>query len=128
MLLLAAANRFHLGPRLEVMVREGNYDRSVALMRNSILTEFVVAIIILGAVAWLGMLAPSPGQLGDSQSSCVRFYFHISELTMQRILIVEDEQKQVVTCSRDWLRKAIRPISLIMAAMVSGPRRRDSMI
>nr|WP_266095799.1 copper homeostasis membrane protein CopD [Klebsiella pneumoniae] len=59
MLLLAAANRFHLGPRLEVMVREGNYDRSVALMRNSILTEFVVAIIILGAVAWLGMLAPS---------------------------------------------------------------------
>ena len=56
------------------------------------------------------------------------FYFHISELTMQRILIVEDEQKQVVTCSRDWLRKAIRPISLIMAAMVSGPRRRDSMI
>ena len=29
---------------------------------------------------------------------------------MQRILIVEDEQKQVVTCSRDWLRKAIRPI------------------
>ena len=38
------------------------------------------------------------------------FYFHISELTMQRILIVEDEQKQVVTCSRDWLRKAIRPI------------------
>ncbi len=48
-----------LGPRLEVMVREGNYDRSVALMRNSILTEFVVAIIILGAVAWLGMLAPS---------------------------------------------------------------------
>ncbi len=47
------------GPRLEVMVREGNYDRSVALMRNSILTEFVVAIIILGAVAWLGMLAPS---------------------------------------------------------------------
>lgn len=50
---------FHLGPRLEVMVREGNYDRSVALMRNSILTEFVVAIIILGAVAWLGMLAPS---------------------------------------------------------------------
>ncbi|GDU61564.1 Copper resistance protein D [Escherichia coli] len=59
MLLLAAANRFHLGPRLEVMVREGNYDRSVALMRNSILTEFVVAIIILGAVAWLRMLAPS---------------------------------------------------------------------
>lgn len=59
MLLLAAANRFHPGPRLEVMVREGNYDRSVALMRNSILTEFVVAIIILGAVAWLGMLAPS---------------------------------------------------------------------
>ncbi|MBL1776356.1 CopD family protein, partial [Klebsiella pneumoniae] len=59
MLLLAAANRFHLGPRLEGMVREGNYDRSVALMRNSILTEFVVAIIILGAVAWLGMLAPS---------------------------------------------------------------------
>ncbi|MCK0307387.1 copper resistance inner membrane protein PcoD, partial [Salmonella enterica] len=59
MLLLAAANRFHLGPRLEVMVREGTYDRSVALMRNSILTEFVVAIIILGAVAWLGMLAPS---------------------------------------------------------------------
>lgn len=47
---------------------------------------------------------------------------------MQRILIVEDEQKQVVTCSRDWLRKAIRPISLIMAAMVLGPRRRDSMI
>jgi putative copper resistance protein D len=65
MLLLAAANRFHLGPRLEVMVREGNYDRSVALMRNSILTEFVVAIIILGAVAWLGMLAPSQSARGQ---------------------------------------------------------------
>jgi len=59
MLLLAAANRFHLGPRLEVMVREGNYVRSVALMRNSILTEFVIAVTILGAVSWLGMLAPS---------------------------------------------------------------------
>ncbi len=59
MLLLAAANRFHLGPRLEVMVREGNYDRSVALMRNSILTEFFVAVTILGAVSWLGMLAPT---------------------------------------------------------------------
>jgi hypothetical protein len=73
MLLLAAANRFHLGPRLEVMVREGNYDRSVALMRNSILTEFVVAIIILGAVAWLRNACSVSGQLGDSQSSCVRF-------------------------------------------------------
>lgn len=59
MLLLAATNRFHLGPRLEVMVREGNYDRSVALMRNSILTEFFVAVTILGAVSWLGMLAPT---------------------------------------------------------------------
>ncbi|BCU50841.1 copper resistance protein [Citrobacter amalonaticus] len=59
MLLLAAANRFHLGPRLEDMVREGNYVRSVALMRNSILTEFVIAVTILGAVSWLGMLAPS---------------------------------------------------------------------
>ena len=45
---------------------------------------------------------------------------------MQRILIVEDEQKQVVTCSRDWLRR-LSGRSLIMAAMVSGPRRRDSM-
>jgi hypothetical protein len=72
MLLLAAANRFHLGPRLEVMVREGNYDRSVALMRNSILTEFVVAIIILGAVAARNACSVSD-QLGDSQSSCVRF-------------------------------------------------------
>ena len=37
-------------------------------MRNSILTEFVVAIIILGAVAWLGMLAPSPDQLGTAKA------------------------------------------------------------
>lgn len=59
MLLLAAANRFHLGPRLEVMVRKGIMIAALPLMRNSILTEFVVAIIILGAVAWLGMLAPS---------------------------------------------------------------------
>ncbi|CCQ42360.1 copper homeostasis membrane protein CopD [Yersinia enterocolitica] len=59
MLLLAAANRFHLGPRLERTVSMGEYSKSISLMRRSILTEFFIAIIILAAVAWLGMLSPS---------------------------------------------------------------------
>ncbi len=41
---------------------------------------------------------------------------------MQRILIVEDEQKTGRYLQQGLVRKAIRPISLIMAAMVSGPR------
>ncbi|KFK95931.1 copper homeostasis membrane protein CopD [Serratia sp. Ag2] len=59
MLLLAAANRYHLGPQLEHTISLGEYDKSLSLMRRSILTEFVIAIIILAAVAWLGMLSPS---------------------------------------------------------------------
>ena len=62
-------------------------------MRNSILTEFVVAIYHSGRRSVARNACSVSGQLGDSQSSCVRFLLHISELTMQRILIVEDEQK-----------------------------------
>ncbi|WP_411904911.1 CopD family protein, partial [Salmonella enterica] len=42
MLLLAAAHGFHLGPRREVTVSEGNCDRSVSLIRNRIWKHFVV--------------------------------------------------------------------------------------
>ncbi len=61
-------------------------------MRNSIRQNLAVADYHSGRRSVARMLAPSQSAR-DSQSSCVRFYY-ISELTMQRILIVEDEQNR----------------------------------
>ena len=61
MLLLAAANRFRLAPRLETALSQGRYKTGIALMRRSIITEFSVSILILATVAWLGTLSPGSG-------------------------------------------------------------------
>ncbi|MDH1089177.1 copper homeostasis membrane protein CopD [Pantoea brenneri] len=61
MLLLAAANRFRLAPKLENALLQGHYKAGIALMRKSIITEFTVAVLILAIVAWLGTLSPSTG-------------------------------------------------------------------
>jgi len=59
MLLLAAANRYWLTPRLE---RRRDGDSGALLFRPvilSVLAETVLAILVLGLVSWLGTL-PSP--------------------------------------------------------------------
>ncbi|MBZ6397989.1 MULTISPECIES: copper homeostasis membrane protein CopD [Pantoea] len=61
MLLLAAANRFRLAPKLENALLQGHYKAGIALMRKSIITEFTVAVLILAIVAWLGTLSPGTG-------------------------------------------------------------------
>jgi len=60
MLALAAANRFRLTPALRLSLTEGNSDQAVARLRASLALETATAVVILGLVAWLGMLAP-PG-------------------------------------------------------------------
>ncbi|HXJ02877.1 MAG TPA: copper homeostasis membrane protein CopD [Micropepsaceae bacterium] len=55
MLLLAAANRFWLTPRLE---RAIDPKQPIGVLRASILAETVLAVLVLSAVAWLGTLAP----------------------------------------------------------------------
>jgi DNA-binding response OmpR family regulator len=47
---------------------------------------------------------------------------------MQRILIVEDEQKTGRYLQQGLVEEGYQADLLIMAAMVLGPRRRDSMI
>lgn len=59
MLGLAAANRFHLSPRLEASIRIGNVTDATAALRRSLLFEFSAAVAILALVAWLGTLSPS---------------------------------------------------------------------
>lgn len=61
MLLLAAANRFRLTPRLETALLQGQYKMGIYLMRKSIITEFTVSVLILATVAWLGTLSPGTG-------------------------------------------------------------------
>ncbi|WP_409076313.1 copper homeostasis membrane protein CopD (plasmid) [Pantoea sp. C3] len=61
MLLLAAANRFRLAPKLENALLQGHYKAGITLMRKSIITEFTVAVLILAIVAWLGTLSPGTG-------------------------------------------------------------------
>ena len=59
MLLLAAANRFRLTPRLEAALDSGGAPLDpIRLLSISILTETVLGIAVLTAVAWLGTLEP----------------------------------------------------------------------
>ena len=59
MLLLAAANRFWLTPRLSARLDStSGLESAVAALRLSLLTETALAILVLAAVAWLGTLAP----------------------------------------------------------------------
>lgn len=62
MLGLAAANRWWLTPRL----RDAGNPGSVLAIRASIIAELSIALLVLGAVAWLGMLDPQAPISGDS--------------------------------------------------------------
>ncbi len=61
MLMLAARNRFHLGPLLERSFREGKYRVAASALRRSVLVELSTAFFIVGLVAWLGTLSPEMG-------------------------------------------------------------------
>jgi putative copper resistance protein D len=59
MLLLAAANRFWLTPRLAATLDSASgLESAVAALRLSLLTETALAVLVLAAVAWLGTLSP----------------------------------------------------------------------
>ena len=58
MLVLAALNRFHLGPLLERSLREGEFRVAANALRRSVLVELSAAVLIVGLVAWLGTLSP----------------------------------------------------------------------
>ena len=58
MLMLAALNRFRLGPLLERSLRTGEYRMAANALRRSVLVELSTAILIVGLVAWLGTLSP----------------------------------------------------------------------
>jgi putative copper resistance protein D len=58
MLVLAALNRFHLGPILERSLREGQYRVAANTLRRSVVVELAAAVLIVGLVAWLGTLSP----------------------------------------------------------------------
>ncbi|WP_061959530.1 copper homeostasis membrane protein CopD, partial [Cupriavidus pauculus] len=59
MLALAAANRFHLSPRLEHGVRTGDHAVAVRTLRRSLMFETSAATLILALVASLGILSPA---------------------------------------------------------------------
>ena len=62
MVVLAAANRFHLTPRLGAALGLDPASRQALLaLRNSLILETAISIAVLGLVAWLGMLAPPSG-------------------------------------------------------------------
>lgn len=63
MLGLAAANRFHLTPALGVALHH-NAPRGPALaaLRRSLVIETSISFVVLGLIAWLGMLAPVSAQ------------------------------------------------------------------
>jgi putative copper resistance protein D len=58
MLVLAALNRFHLGPLLERSLRDGQYAVAANALRRSVVVELAAAVLIVGLVAWLGTLSP----------------------------------------------------------------------
>ncbi|MBK5300535.1 MULTISPECIES: copper homeostasis membrane protein CopD [Gammaproteobacteria] len=58
MLVLAALNRFHLGPFLERSLRDGQHREAANALRRSVVVELVAAVLIVGLVAWLGTLSP----------------------------------------------------------------------
>ncbi|WLH33855.1 copper homeostasis membrane protein CopD [Pseudomonas sp. FP2196] len=61
MLVLAALNRFHLGPLLEKSLRDGQHCKAANALRRSVLLELAIALLIVALVAWLGTLSPEPG-------------------------------------------------------------------
>ena len=61
MLVLAALNRFHLGPLLEQSLRAGQHQVAANALRRSVALELMIALLIVGLVAWPGTLSPEPG-------------------------------------------------------------------
>ena len=61
MLVLAALNRFHLGPALARSLRDGQYVIAAHALRRSVLLELGMALLIVTLVAWLGTLSPDAG-------------------------------------------------------------------
>ncbi|MNP74427.1 Copper resistance protein D [compost metagenome] len=62
MLVLAALNRFHLGPLLERSLQDGQYRVAANALRRSVMVELFAAVLIVGLVAWLGTLSPEMGE------------------------------------------------------------------
>ena len=61
MLGLAAANRFHLTPRLgRALAGASPSPLAIAALRQSLVLETALSIIVVALVAWFGTLAP-PG-------------------------------------------------------------------
>ncbi len=58
MLGLAAANRYHLAPLLEIRVQSGDYQGALSALRRSLFIETNAATAILAVVAALGTLSP----------------------------------------------------------------------
>lgn len=58
MLLLGAKNRWRFTPNLELALTEGGAASAVSALRVSLLLEAGAAVVILGLVAWLGLLEP----------------------------------------------------------------------
>lgn len=61
MLVLAALNRFQLGPALAQSLRNGQPVIAANALRRSVLLELVIALLIIAIVAWLGTLSPDAG-------------------------------------------------------------------
>ena len=61
MLVLAALNRFHLGPALERSLRDGQHVIAAHALKRSVLLELGTALLIVALVAWLGTLSPDAG-------------------------------------------------------------------
>ncbi|AEG71065.1 copper homeostasis membrane protein CopD [Ralstonia solanacearum] len=59
MLVLAAANRYRLSPRLAGALKNGDHTEAVAGLRQSLITETCLAVLILVLVACLGVLSPA---------------------------------------------------------------------
>ncbi len=58
MVALASANRFHLTPAFESAIADGDHNRAIGALRRSLTIETLCGVVILGLVAWLGMLQP----------------------------------------------------------------------
>lgn len=60
MLALAGANRFFFSPGLEAAMGNGNHLRAIRILKRSLRTEASLGFLVLGLVAWLGVLSPQP--------------------------------------------------------------------
>lgn len=65
MLLLAAKNRWQLTPALAASLPTDDPAQAVLALRRSLFAEAASALVILGLVAWFGMLEPSSNSVGN---------------------------------------------------------------